>query len=155
MARADASIAFNKAFLHCRHALRPSKRTMPVPGNPAGKAPARRQPNAVLMPPVQPDEALSAIVGSTPRPRGALTRKLWDYQREQTPGWEKEDQDQCRHCPQGRLQRQEDRDDLRDDQARFGTRQMAVAALGVMTACRCLAVSMQLNEKPLPRHRAG
>ena len=55
---------------------------MPVPGNPAGKAPARRQPNAVLMPPVQPDEALSAIVGSTPRPRGALTRKLWDYLKE-------------------------------------------------------------------------
>ena len=24
MARADASIAFNKAFLHCRHGLRPS-----------------------------------------------------------------------------------------------------------------------------------
>jgi chromatin remodeling complex protein RSC6 len=31
------------------------------------------------MKPVQPDEALSAIVGSTPLPRGELTKKLWDY----------------------------------------------------------------------------
>lgn len=38
-----------------------------------------RKPNAALMKPVQPDEALSAIVGSTPLPRGELTKKLWDY----------------------------------------------------------------------------
>jgi chromatin remodeling complex protein RSC6 len=31
------------------------------------------------MKPVQPDEALAAIVGSTPLPRGELTKKLWDY----------------------------------------------------------------------------
>ncbi len=31
------------------------------------------------MKPVQPDEALSAIVGSKPIPRGELTKKLWDY----------------------------------------------------------------------------
>ncbi|MEI7958752.1 MAG: SWIB/MDM2 domain-containing protein [Verrucomicrobiota bacterium] len=31
------------------------------------------------MKPVQPDEVLSAIVGSTPIPRGELTKKLWDY----------------------------------------------------------------------------
>ena len=31
------------------------------------------------MKPVQPDEVLSAIVGSTPLPRGELTKKLWDY----------------------------------------------------------------------------
>jgi len=31
------------------------------------------------MKPVQPDEALSAIVGATPLPRGELTKKLWDY----------------------------------------------------------------------------
>ena len=31
------------------------------------------------MRPVQPDEKLSAIVGSTPLPRGELTKKLWDY----------------------------------------------------------------------------
>ncbi|MDB6152004.1 MAG: topoisomerase domain fusion protein [Chthoniobacteraceae bacterium] len=38
-----------------------------------------RKPNAALMKPVQPDEALAAIVGSTPIPRGELTKKLWDY----------------------------------------------------------------------------
>ncbi len=38
-----------------------------------------RKPNAALMKPVQPDEALSAIVGSTPLSRGELTKKLWDY----------------------------------------------------------------------------
>ena len=43
------------------------------------KAPAAKKPNAALMKPVQPDEALAKIVGSTPLPRGELTKKLWDY----------------------------------------------------------------------------
>lgn len=38
-----------------------------------------RKPNAALMKPVQPDDKLAAIVGSTPIPRGELTKKLWDY----------------------------------------------------------------------------
>lgn len=38
-----------------------------------------RKPNAALMKPVQPDEMLAKIVGSTPLPRGELTKKLWDY----------------------------------------------------------------------------
>jgi chromatin remodeling complex protein RSC6 len=46
---------------------------------PTKKAPTTRKPNAALMKPVQPDEALSAIVGSKPLPRGELTKKLWDY----------------------------------------------------------------------------
>lgn len=43
------------------------------------ETPTPRKPNAALMKPVQPDEALSAIVGATPLPRGELTKKLWDY----------------------------------------------------------------------------
>jgi chromatin remodeling complex protein RSC6 len=39
----------------------------------------RRMPNAALMKPVQPDDVLAVIVGSTPLPRGELTKKLWDY----------------------------------------------------------------------------
>ncbi len=35
-------------------------------------------PNAALMKPVQSDDALAVIVGSTPLPRGELTKKLWD-----------------------------------------------------------------------------
>ena len=31
------------------------------------------------MKPVQPDAALSVVVGAKPLPRGALTKKLWDY----------------------------------------------------------------------------
>ena len=42
------------------------------------KTPARK-PNAALMKPVQPDDALAAVVGSKPLPRGELTKKLWDY----------------------------------------------------------------------------
>ena len=42
------------------------------------KAPTRKV-NPALMKPVQPDEALSKIVGSKPVPRGELTKKLWDY----------------------------------------------------------------------------
>jgi upstream activation factor subunit UAF30 len=42
------------------------------------KSPVRKV-NPALMKPVQPDEALSKIVGSKPIPRGELTKKLWDY----------------------------------------------------------------------------
>ena len=43
------------------------------------EAPKKRKANPALMKPVQPDAALSVIVGSTPLPRGELTKKLWDY----------------------------------------------------------------------------
>ena len=46
---------------------------------PKSDKPTTRKPNAALMKPVQPDDVLSAIVGSTPIPRGELTKKLWDY----------------------------------------------------------------------------
>ncbi|MGB8170167.1 MAG: SWIB/MDM2 domain-containing protein [Chthoniobacteraceae bacterium] len=51
---------------------------MPTPKK-ATKAPTKRKPNAALMKPVQPDEALAKVVGSKPIPRGELTKKLWDY----------------------------------------------------------------------------
>jgi upstream activation factor subunit UAF30 len=41
--------------------------------------PAKRKVNPALMKPVQPDEKLSAVIGSKPVPRGELTKKLWDY----------------------------------------------------------------------------
>lgn len=46
---------------------------------PKAETPSNRKPNAALMKPVQPDNALAAIVGSTPLPRTELTKKLWDY----------------------------------------------------------------------------
>ena len=38
-----------------------------------------RKPNAAFMKPVQPNEALAAIVGAKPLPRTELTKKLWVY----------------------------------------------------------------------------
>jgi upstream activation factor subunit UAF30 len=47
----------------------------------AKKAPAKkkRAPNAAFMKPMQPDEALAAVVGSGPLPRTEITKKLWQY----------------------------------------------------------------------------
>lgn len=39
----------------------------------------KRAPNAAFMAPVQPDEILSAVVGSKPIPRTQVTKKLWAY----------------------------------------------------------------------------
>lgn len=38
-----------------------------------------RKANPALMKPVQPDEVLAKIVGSTPIPRSEITKKIWDY----------------------------------------------------------------------------
>jgi chromatin remodeling complex protein RSC6 len=40
---------------------------------------AKRKPNAAFMKPVQPDNALSAVVGSKAMPRTEVTKKLWSY----------------------------------------------------------------------------
>ncbi|HEY2897885.1 MAG TPA: SWIB/MDM2 domain-containing protein [Gemmatimonadaceae bacterium] len=47
----------------------------------AKKAPAKkkRTPNAAFMKPMQPDDALAAVVGSGPLPRTEITKKLWQY----------------------------------------------------------------------------
>ncbi len=42
-------------------------------------ATTKRKPNPALMKPLQPDSALSEIVGSKPLPRGQVMKKLWDY----------------------------------------------------------------------------
>jgi upstream activation factor subunit UAF30 len=38
--------------------------------------------NTGLSEPMQPDPALSAVIGSNPLPRSELIKKLWDYIRE-------------------------------------------------------------------------
>ena len=46
----------------------------------AKKAPKKkRTPNAAFMKPMQPDEALAAVVGMGPLPRTEITKKLWQY----------------------------------------------------------------------------
>ena len=49
---------------------------MPKSTSPAA---ADKKPAAGFAKPVQPDDALSAVVGSTPLPRTELTKKLWEY----------------------------------------------------------------------------
>ncbi len=46
---------------------------------PKTKKTSKRKPNPAFMRPVQPDDKLAAIVGSTPLPRSELTKKLWNY----------------------------------------------------------------------------
>jgi upstream activation factor subunit UAF30 len=45
----------------------------------AKKSSKKRVPSAAFMRPVTPDNALSAVVGSSPLPRTELTKKLWAY----------------------------------------------------------------------------
>jgi upstream activation factor subunit UAF30 len=40
---------------------------------------AKRAPNPAFMKAMQPDAALSAVVGSSPMPRTEVTKKLWAY----------------------------------------------------------------------------
>ena len=46
---------------------------------PAKAAPAKRTPNAAFMKPVTPSAVLAAIIGATPMPRTEVTKKIWDY----------------------------------------------------------------------------
>jgi upstream activation factor subunit UAF30 len=43
------------------------------------KKTSKRKPNPAFMRPVQPDDTLAAVVGSSPLPRTELTKKLWSY----------------------------------------------------------------------------
>ena len=43
------------------------------------KKSAKRKPSAAFMKPMQPDAALSEVVGSKPIPRTEVTKKLWQY----------------------------------------------------------------------------
>ena len=45
----------------------------------AKKAAKKRTPNAAFMRPMQPDAALSAVVGGNPMPRTEITKKIWVY----------------------------------------------------------------------------
>lgn len=46
---------------------------------PKKKGGAKRTPNPAFMRPMQPDAALSAVVGGNPMPRTEITKKLWGY----------------------------------------------------------------------------
>ena len=56
-----------------------AKRKSAAKKSTAKKARTKRTPNAAFMRPVQPDQALSAVVGGNPMPRTEITKKLWAY----------------------------------------------------------------------------
>ena len=45
----------------------------------AARTRAKRAPNPAFMRPMQPDEALGAVVGTSAMPRTEITKKLWAY----------------------------------------------------------------------------
>ena len=45
----------------------------------AKKKAAKRKPSAAFMKPLQPDAALSEVIGNKPLPRTEVTKKLWAY----------------------------------------------------------------------------
>ena len=45
----------------------------------SSKKPGPKKASSGFAKPVQPDQALAAIVGATPLPRSELTKKLWEY----------------------------------------------------------------------------
>ena len=45
----------------------------------ANKKASKRKPNPAFMKPMQPDAALSEVVGEKPMPRTEVTKKLWQY----------------------------------------------------------------------------
>jgi hypothetical protein len=62
-----------------RFALPPKPASPFLIENPMATKKAAKKVNPALMKPVTPDEVLAAVVGSTPLPRGQITKKLWDY----------------------------------------------------------------------------
>jgi upstream activation factor subunit UAF30 len=55
------------------------KKAKPAAKKVAPKTKRKGSPNAAFMKPLQPDEALSAVVGSKPIPRTEVVKKLWVY----------------------------------------------------------------------------
>jgi chromatin remodeling complex protein RSC6 len=45
----------------------------------AAKKATKRAPNPAFMKPMQPDEQLGAVIGSSPMPRTEVTKRLWAY----------------------------------------------------------------------------
>lgn len=50
-----------------------------APAKKAAPKKAKRKPSAALMKAMTPSAILAAIIGATPRPRGQIIKKLWEY----------------------------------------------------------------------------
>ena len=56
-----------------------AKKAEPAKKTPAKAEPAKRSSNAAFMKPVTPSAVLAAVIGATPMPRTEVTKKIWDY----------------------------------------------------------------------------
>jgi chromatin remodeling complex protein RSC6 len=48
-------------------------------GSKSGGAKSTRGGGAAFMKPMQPDDALAAVIGSDPQPRTEVTKRIWEY----------------------------------------------------------------------------
>ena len=88
----------------------------------------KRKPNAAFMKPVQPDTALSAVVGNKPIPRTEVTKKLWAYiKKNGLQDKKKRTNINADDKLESRFRRQENCHDVRDDQARQQAPQVSLA----------------------------
>jgi len=62
-----------------KRAVRKVKRAVKRVKRAAKKSGKKRTPSAAFMKPVQPSNALSAVIGSSAMPRTEVTKKLWQY----------------------------------------------------------------------------
>jgi SWIB/MDM2 domain len=92
------------------------------------------KPSASLMKPVQPDDALAVIVGSTPVPRGEL-KKLWNYtKKNKLQDEKKRTLINADDAPESCLWWQEAGQHVRDDQTRLWA-----CKIGAISSGDCLA----------------
>jgi len=50
-----------------------------APAKKAAKKKTARKPNAAFMKPLTPSSQLAEVIGSNPRPRTEIVKKIWDY----------------------------------------------------------------------------
>lgn len=60
-------------------ATKPAKKAVAKKAPAKKSSTAKKTPNAAFMKPLQPDAALSAIVGAKALPRTEVVKKLWEY----------------------------------------------------------------------------
>jgi chromatin remodeling complex protein RSC6 len=74
-----AKRATKRTVRKVKRAVRKVKRVVKRAKRAAKKSGKKRTPSAAFMKPVQPSNALAAVIGSSAMPRTEVTKKLWQY----------------------------------------------------------------------------
>jgi chromatin remodeling complex protein RSC6 len=78
----EAGMPMKKAKKAAKKTKKTAKKAAPRKKTAKKAAPKKktaRKPNAAFMKPMQPSEALGAVIGTKPMPRTEVTKKLWAY----------------------------------------------------------------------------